>query len=163
MRTLVSVYACDHLQTYRSISFSIPFSLYEITELLIFSWSSFVAQVVRNPPAMKETWVRSLDWEDPLEKEMATQSSILAWKIPWTEESGRLQSVGHKESDTTERPLFFIFYITVPWSCSASLKKMSAVPKIAVRLILAPSLYNRMWIHWSGNYFAWCLSLYDCQ
>ena len=42
-------------------------------------------------------------WEDPLEEEMATHSSILAWKIPWTEESGRLQSVGHKESDMTER------------------------------------------------------------
>ena len=43
---------------------------------------------------MKEMWVRSLGWEDPLEKEMATHSSILAWKIPWTEESGGLQSMG---------------------------------------------------------------------
>ena len=43
---------------------------------------------------MKETWVQSLDWEDPLEKEMATHSSILAWEIPWTEEAGGLQSMG---------------------------------------------------------------------
>ena len=45
-------------------------------------------------PAMRETWVRSLGQEDPLEKEMATHSSILAWRIPWTEEPGRLQSMG---------------------------------------------------------------------
>ena len=56
--------------------------------------------VVKNPLAMQETWVRSLGWEDPLEKGMATHSSILAWRIPWTEEPGRLQSmvsqtVGH--------------------------------------------------------------------
>ena len=47
-------------------------------------------------------WVRSLGWEDPLEKEMVTHSSILAWRIPWTEESGRLQSTGSQESDMTE-------------------------------------------------------------
>ena len=46
--------------------------------------------VVKNPPAMQETWVRSLGWENPLEKEMATHSSILAWEIPWTEEPGGL-------------------------------------------------------------------------
>ena len=48
--------------------------------------------MVKNPPIMQETWVRSLGWEDPLEKEMVTHSSILAWKIPWTEEPGGLQS-----------------------------------------------------------------------
>ena len=51
---------------------------------------------------MQETQVRSLGWEDPLEKGMATHSSILAWRIPWTEEPGGLQSMGHKELDTTE-------------------------------------------------------------
>ena len=50
-----------------------------------------VAQLVKNPPVMQETRVQSLGWEDPLEKEMATHSSILAWKIPWTEEPGRIQ------------------------------------------------------------------------
>ena len=49
-----------------------------------------MAERVKHLPAMQETRVRSLDWEDPLEKEMATHSSILAWKIPWTEEPGRL-------------------------------------------------------------------------
>ena len=52
-----------------------------------------MAQMAKNPPAMQETLVQSLDWEDPLEKEMATHSSILAWRIPPTEESGRLQSI----------------------------------------------------------------------
>ena len=57
---------------------------------LLTSWASLVAQMVRNPPAMQETWVRLLGWEDPLEKGMATCSSILAYRIPWTEEPGRL-------------------------------------------------------------------------
>ena len=62
-------------------------------------------QQVKNPLAMpetQETWVQSLGWEDPLEEEVATLSSILAWRIPWTEEPGGLRSVGHKESDRTE-------------------------------------------------------------
>ena len=63
-------------------------------------WASLVAQSVKNLPAVQETRVRSLSWEDPLEKEMATHSNILAWKISWTEEPGGLQSmvsqrVGH--------------------------------------------------------------------
>ena len=52
-----------------------------------------VAQKVKNLPAMQETWVQSLGWEDPLEKEVATHSGILTWKIPWMEEPGRLQTV----------------------------------------------------------------------
>ena len=55
---------------------------------------SLVAQTVKHLPAMWEIWVRSLGWKDPLEKEMATHSSTLAWKIPWTEQLGRLQSMG---------------------------------------------------------------------
>ena len=47
-------------------------------------WASLVAQLAKNPPAMQETWVRSLGWEDPLEKGKATHSNILAWRIPWT-------------------------------------------------------------------------------
>ena len=66
--------------------------------------TSLVAQMVKHLTAMQETQVRSLGWEDPLEKELATHSSILAWKIPKTEELGSLYSpCGHKESDTTER------------------------------------------------------------
>ena len=60
-------------------------------------WGSLVAQLVKNPCAMWETWVRSLGWEDPLEKGKATHSGILAWRIPWT-----VRSWGRKESDTTE-------------------------------------------------------------
>ena len=61
------------------------------------SWwlrAALVDQMVKNPPAIWETQVRSLGWQDPLEKGMATHSSILAWKIPWTEEPGGLQSMG---------------------------------------------------------------------
>ena len=61
---------------------------------LQYSWASLVAQMVRNLPAMQETWVWSMGWEDPLEEDMATHSSILAWWIPWTEEPGGLQSMG---------------------------------------------------------------------
>ena len=57
-------------------------------------WASLVAQVVKNLLAMWETWVQSLGWEDLLEEGMATHSSILAWRIPWTEENGELQSTG---------------------------------------------------------------------
>ena len=56
--------------------------------------ASLVAQMVKHLPAMQENWIRPLGWEDPLEKEMATHSSTLAWKIPWTEEPGGLQSMG---------------------------------------------------------------------
>ena len=64
---------------------------------------SLVAQTVKHIPTMWETWVQSLGQEDLLEKEMVTHSSILAWKIPWTEKPGRLQAIGSQELDTTER------------------------------------------------------------
>ena len=57
--------------------------------------------MVKNLPAMQETQVQSLSWEDPLEEEMAAHFSILAWRIPWTEEPGGLQSMGSQESDMT--------------------------------------------------------------
>ena len=63
---------------------------------------SLVAQMVKHLPAMLETQVQSLLWEDPLEKEMATHSSTLAWKIPWLEKPGGLQSMESQESDKTE-------------------------------------------------------------
>ena len=62
---------------------------------------SRMAQMVKNPPAVQETWVQSLGQENPLEKKMATHSSIPPWEIPWTEEPGRLQSLGLQESDMT--------------------------------------------------------------
>ena len=57
-------------------------------------WAFLVTQMVNNLPAMQETWVLSPGWENPLEKEMIIHSSILAWRIPWTEESGGLPSMG---------------------------------------------------------------------
>ena len=66
---------------------------------LHYSWASLVDQLVKNPPAMQETWVRSLGWEDALEKGKVIHSSILAWRIPWT---GLYSPWGCKELDTTE-------------------------------------------------------------
>ena len=70
----------------------------EIGYPLQFSQASLVAQLVKNLPAMQETWVQSLGWEDPLEKGKVTHSRILTWRIPWT-----VSSWGCKESDTTEQ------------------------------------------------------------
>ena len=64
---------------------------------------SLVAQTVKNPPAMRETWVRSLDWEDPLEEGMATHSCILAWRIPMDRGAWQAMVQGVEEADTTER------------------------------------------------------------
>ena len=61
---------------------------------LQYSWAFLVAQLVTNPSAMRKTWVRSLDWEGSLEKETATHCSVQAWRIPWTEDPGRVQSMG---------------------------------------------------------------------
>ena len=75
-------------------------------KVLYLIWGVVTVQRVKNLPAMQETqetWVRSLGWEDPLEQEMATLSSILAWRVPWTEEPGGLQSMGSQRvGDTTE-------------------------------------------------------------
>ena len=60
----------------------------------MYAYASLVAQMVKRLPAMRETWVRFLGWEDPLEKEMAIHYSTLAWEIPWMEEPDRLQSMG---------------------------------------------------------------------
>ena len=74
------------------------------------SWASLVAYLVKNPPAMRGTSVRSLGWEDPLEKGKATHSSILAWRIPWT-----VQSMGSQRVNATERLSLGPFYV-VPFS-----------------------------------------------
>ena len=80
-----------------------------------------VAQLVTNLPALQEAWVQSLGWEDPLEKEMTTHSSILAWEIPWTEEPGRLQSMGsHRVRHnwaTKPSPSLCDVYVVVVYTC----------------------------------------------
>ena len=75
-----------------------------LTACLIFG-ASLVAQMVKRLHAMWETWVQSLGWEHPREKEMATHSSILAWRIPWTEEPGGLQSMGSQRVVSTTEQL----------------------------------------------------------
>ena len=69
-------------------------------------WSSLVPQMVKNLPAVQETQVPSLGWEDPLEKGTVTHSSIPAWRIPWTEKPGRLQFRGHRKSETLSKLLY---------------------------------------------------------
>ena len=71
--------------------------------IIVLLWASLVAQLVENLPAMQETWIRFLGREDPLEKGMATHSSILAWRFLWTEEPGGLQSLGLQKSWTQLR------------------------------------------------------------
>ena len=73
--------------------------------------ASLVAQMVKHLSAMQETWVQSLDWDDPLEKEMTAHSSTLAWKIPWMEEPGSLQSMGSRgvEHDSVTSLSLFTF------------------------------------------------------
>ena len=97
-----------------------------------------------------ETWVRSLGREEPLEKEMATHSSILAWRIPWTEELGGLQSTGRKELDTTERlhfpvhksiSLFRLSYVYFSYSMYVCIHTLTNIVK----------LYNLL--HVDVNYF----------
>ena len=81
-------------------------------EVLVKYWTSLVAQMVKGLSTMWETWVQSLGWEDPLEKEMAIHSRAIAWKIPWTEEPGRLQPMGSQrvEHDWATSLLLSIAY-----------------------------------------------------
>ena len=84
----------NHHSTFCLYEFNYSGSLLVFLSLASYNWASLVAQMVKRLPTMRETWVRSLGLEDLLEKEMATHSSILAWRIPWTEDPGRLQSMG---------------------------------------------------------------------
>ena len=77
-----------------SLSTEASYHLFFFLRKYMYLWASLVAQRVKNPPAMQDTWVRSLGREDPLEKGMATHFSFLTWRMPWTEEPSRLQSMG---------------------------------------------------------------------
>ena len=92
----------------------------------IYSIYSLVAQLVKKLPAILETQVQSQGWEDTLEKGMATHSSILAWRIPWTEEPGGLQSMGSQESDTTEHAHIYT-YKTISSIVSSYLKQYNCL------------------------------------
>ena len=89
-----------NLNSFKLFSINLCYQCIDNSSDYIYRWASLVAQIVKNLPAIQETWVRFLGQEDPLEKGMATHCSILAWRIPWIEETGRLQSmrsqrVGH--------------------------------------------------------------------
>ena len=114
-----------------------------------------MAQLVKNPPAMQETWVRSLSQEGPLEKGMATQSSILAWRIPWTEEPGGLQSMGsqrvrHNCALTFSLPLFHMplrLVLPIKLPDALLLRLSSMVP--AGHFCLNPSqVFKSAWSQW---------------
>ena len=85
-----------------------------ILYIIIIYFIFLVVQMVKRLPTMWETHVQSLGWEDLLEKEMVIHFSILGWKIPWTEEPGRLQSTGLQELDTTERVNHHHHYENLP-------------------------------------------------
>ena len=89
----------------------------KVTAFPIYNWTSLVAQMVKNPPAMQKTWVQSLGWEDPLEEGMATHPSILSWRIPWTEESGGLQSMGSQRATKQKENFYESENAFVPVNC----------------------------------------------
>ena len=118
------------------------------------SWASLVAQMVKRLPAMRDTQVRSLGWEDLLEKETATHSSILAWRIPRTEEHGRLQSmgsqrVGHDWASFTDVFLALscisdhsVGVVNLIFGSSAFFKSSLNIWKFTVHILLKPGLEN---------------------
>ena len=112
-------YLSIYIYLYLSIYLSIYIYIYKI---YVYIWASLVAQLVKTLPAMQETQVWSLGWEDPLEKEMATHSNILAWRIPWTDEPGRLQSrglqrVGYNLANKPPPPCIYSPYFSLFWGC----------------------------------------------
>ena len=114
-----------------------------------------VVQMVKNPPAVQETWVRSLGQEVPLAKAMATHSGILAWRIPWTEKPGRIQSMGLRKSDMTQRVTTtksvggFLFLHTLS---SKKIQFLIYVAAVSITCCLAVQLAP-MWSY--GTWSAW--------
>ena len=102
------IYCSSGISSYQTIFFLKSFAELSLSKNIR---TSLVAQMVKSLPAVWETWVQSLDWEDPLEKEMAIDSSTLAWKIPWTVEPGSYSPWGHKESDTTKQLHFHKYQV----------------------------------------------------
>ena len=117
-----------------------------------------MAEMVRNLPAMQQTWVWSLGWEDPLEKGMAPDSSILAWRIPWTEEPGRLQSMGSQRVRydwmTNSHTLphlqkVFLISLSLPFSVECALL-VPCWPPVGRRLLAYPREPLLCTRHWLG-------------
>jgi len=133
-----------HDLSFWMLSFKPAFSLSSFTLIKRLFSSSSVAQRIKRLPAIRETWVRSLGREDPLEKEVATHSSILAWRIPWTEELDGLQSTGSQR-------------VRHDWATSLSLSTIKVVSSAYLRLlifllaILTPTCDSS-----SLAFFTWC-------
>ena len=113
---------------------------------LQYSWASLAAQLVKNPPAMQETWVWSLGWEDPLEKEKYTHSSILAWRIPWTVSSMGSQRVAHGWATFTLTPHIILQHDTssVVWQ-KYQLNEIAKIPQMSVHFT-SPSLSSEKYL-----------------
>ena len=108
-------------------------------------WSSLVAQMVKNQPAVQETWVQSLGWEDPLEEGMATHSSILAWKTPWTEEPGGLWYMGSQRVRHDWATKHTSFNLTEISSTHLSQSTLTRVPCLLMwRLTLEDIRYTKV-------------------
>ena len=127
---------------------------------------SLIAQLVKNLPAVQENWVRFLGWEDTLEKEMATHSNILAWRIPWIEEPDRLQSMGSQSQIRLQRlstqHAHVYIYCHVHWVLSTLPSQFvppsayPAVPTSPFSTSVSPSLPCRLVHDWRGTWPNWC-------
>ena len=134
--------------------------------------TSLLAQMVKCLPTMQETWGQSLGWEDLLEKEMATHSSILAWKIPWTEEPGRLQSMGsqrvrHDWANSLSLSLCYSLDVQTRVICFTSLSLSFLICITGIYILLSSSLIAQVGVasrirFWfpseSGQYFYNCFT-----
>ena len=106
-------------------------------------WASLVAQRLKCLPGMQETWVPSLGWEDPLEKEMATHSSTLVWRIPWREEPGRLQSMGSQSvgHDWATSLTYLLYFFCRPLIVQSLVLPICQCLKIVISYILSIFLF----------------------
>ena len=115
-------------------------------------WGFPGGSMVKKPPAMQETRVQFLDWEDPLEKEMVTHSSILTWEIPWTEESGELQSMGSQRVNSVtkpqqQKPAHLLYLLVSHCCCNRLLHQWSRGQKAAwVSLVWSQSVSRSAFI-----------------
>ena len=122
-----------------------PLSLYLSFSLSLLSYknttslprASLVAQTVKNPPATQDTWVQSLGWEDPLEKRMVTPSGDLAWRIPWTEKPGSLQSMGSQRAghDWVTNTHTFPSYREASWHIANKHDPSHSWPQVSAPLL----------------------------
>ena len=117
--------------------------LWIYTQNLLNHVASLMAQLVKNQPAMRETWVWSLGWEDPLEKGTTTYSSILAWRIPWTEEPGRLQSMGSQRIGHNWETITFTSPKLTNYICKNSFQ-IGHILKMQMDGHFGKTLFNRL-------------------